>query len=172
LEKDLEANWDFNQGIFIDIFPLDRVPEDKGKRERFLYELQLIKLELFFLKNRSWKFANIPLERERMNYLKNLYEKNRKRYNNTQENCWATLAFPEHNNIIKNIDFYKNQYPDVFLTFEGRDLRVPNIYHGVLEDIYGEDYLTPKKYSGLHGRILVNTHKTYKNNMEDFQILK
>lgn len=172
LEKDLEANWDFNQGIFIDIFPLDRVPEDKGKRERFLYELQLIRLELFFLKNRSWKFANIPLERERMNYLKNLYEKNRKRYNNTQENCWATLAFPEHNNIIKNIDFYKNQYPDVFLTFEGRDLRVPNIYHGVLEDIYGEDYLTPKKYSGLHGRILVNTHKTYKNNMEDFQILK
>ena len=80
LEKDLEANWDFNQGIFLDIFPLDRVPEDKGKREIFLYELQLIKLELFFLKNRSWKFANIPLERERMNYLKNLYEKNRKRY--------------------------------------------------------------------------------------------
>lgn len=26
--------------------------------------------------------------------------------------------------------------------------------------------------TGLHGRILVNTHKTYKNNIEDFQILR
>lgn len=172
LEKDLEANWDFNQGIFLDIFPLDQVPEDKGKREIFLYELQLIKLELFFLNNRSWKFANTPIERGRIDYLKKLYEKNRRRYNNTHENCWATLAFPENKNIIKNVDFYRNRYPDVFLPFEGRDLRVPNIYHGVLEDIYGDDYLTPKKYPGLHGRMLVNTSKTYKNNMEEFKILK
>lgn len=172
LEKDLEGNWDFNQGIFLDIFPLDQVPEDKGKRERFLYELQLIKLELFFLRNRSWKFANTPIERGRIDYLKKLYEKNRRRYNNTHENCWATLAFPEDKNIIKNVDFYRNRYPDVFLPFEGRDLRVPNIYHGVLKDIYGDDYLIPKRYPGLHGRMLVNTSKTYKNNMEEFQILE
>lgn len=66
----------FNQGIFIDIFPFDNVPDDLDERRRFLDELQGLKNRIWALRHGQVIFARRKLGRlpfaERMSVAKTL----------------------------------------------------------------------------------------------------
>lgn len=169
LRGDAEAHFPFNQGIFIDIFPLDNVPEDAKEQDRFMYQLSLIQIELKMLMNRWWKFSRDDYhERGRIAYLKQEYETLRKTYKYDRTSVVATLAFPRNKNSVKRKDHYEMVE---YLPFENMMCPVPGVYQEVLRLIYGDNFMTPVMGASQHGELLVNFSESYKNNPKTYDKL-
>ena len=81
-DKDLSVKFDFNQGIFIDIFPFDNVPDDEHEYNFFMNELYLIKTEMLSLRSRWWLYERNNEELyKRCLDLRDEYEIKRRKYN-------------------------------------------------------------------------------------------
>lgn len=161
----------FNQGIFIDIFPLDGVNEKELekqflKRDILRKELSCLvvrrlddsilkrSIRIILSKILVLKYADY---RELYNKIEDIF-----RYNNDTEYVEKV--------IFRNCkaDLYKikrSWYSDVkYVDFEGMMVPVPIGYDHVLEAIYGKDYMTPKQGPSGHevgGRMLIDPENPY-----------
>lgn len=140
-----------NTGVWIDIFPLDGMPESPSEQQKYLTMLSK-KRQLLELSSRPLTFTWNPLKLAKRTFIYLYYH----RYN------FKTLAI-ELNNIAKNTYKYedsqlvgnacffggsknalpKSVYSEVILkSFENHEFNVPAKYDLVLTQCYG-DYMTP-----------------------------
>lgn len=167
----MNRNFKYNQGIRIDIFPLDKVPDDLSEQNKFFEELQDLRLRYLKARNR------IHNDKGEYNYIKAAlgffvhllhiknfpyfkFETTCQRFNNTSAKYMGSISYrPERAIGLCEVDLYKDI---VELPFEFISLPAPRKYEQYLSDFYG-DWKTPKQGAALHeGEIIFDTNISYK----------
>ena len=156
----------FNQGMFIDIFVLDGIPDDPQEARAFFDEkdrlIGIMKHMSHMYHPKKWM---IPLKRIRAFFLKRKYgsvaavmaklEKLCRRYTNTKYVDIWTFRWKDYGKVRY---LPRSAYDEsTTIEFEGYAIPTCKDYLTVLEAIYGEDYMTPKQipnehelYGGIH----------------------
>ena len=164
---------DFHQGIFVDIFCYDSIPnilDEKWKKK--LKRADKIEHILGFC-NYTFSFFLNPknvLSRLRYLYLKytnqtlslfHEYEELFRECHWEDSDYFGCPAFDRNNasKTTKKKEWYRET---IILPFEDIEIPVPIDYDKVLRKQYGDDYMTPIHYSSLHGdEVLFDTKKSY-----------
>ena len=161
LDKDLSAKFNFNQGIFIDIFPFDNVPDNELEYNFFMNELYLIKTEMLSLRSRWWLYERNNEELyKRCLDLRDEYEIKRRKYNNIKCSHVANLGLPSIIPDVRKKISELNAY--TYMPFEMLTVPVPGGYDSILKRLYG-DYMEPVKGTSNHGIILFDPQISYKD---------
>ncbi|MBR4814960.1 MAG: LicD family protein [Paludibacteraceae bacterium] len=161
-----DVNRNFHQGIFIDIFVFDALPDDESLYASYVEELDeaqrhvmsaytKFKLGLNPFGNlrmlKSWIYAHTH------DYLKTFraYEALLSKYK-ISENRYVVKSGLIHNlQYIKDKRIDKSCYVEtIYLPFEDIEMPVPKGYDVVLSTLYG-DYMSPVKQPTYHGGFLV-----------------
>lgn len=162
----IRKNNTFNQGIFIDIFPLDYVYDENEeiKYKNYIEYLILLKKEILIKSKRAFftQKKNEKVYKECVE-LRKIYEKYRKTYNGVKFNVVANLSLPSHKQEIRKRkeEFDKTIYMD----FEMLKVPAPYGYKTILERLYG-DYMEEVQSPSQHGEIYFDTNTTYKKYIE------
>lgn len=179
LNSEFKTGRIFNQGIFLDIFPLDNVPNDPTERQEYLRCAQLLrknyqkKANLSIYYRFRWR-KNIPVMC--CHWLVHLlyklwpscsffdYEKAYQKfecfvrsYNNVETEELVETPFYKNEWIIKRSWFREV----VYLPFEFMSMPVPVDYAKYLETLYG-DYQKFVMGTSVHGGVLFDTEVSYK----------
>lgn len=164
----LKTNWPhirYNQGIFIDVFPLDGVIENKilHKIQDFNKKLFLSLLWLkFYRKTVSLNLKHIlllPFTILPQNFLFALYEFNA-RFGNILPHKNIDVVAYYGLGAVRNKEWYKEYIEH---DFAGTKLRVPKEYDKIMASQYGSDYMTPKQVPTDHGETFFDTKNSYKD---------
>ena len=159
----------YNQGIFIDIFVLDAVPEDPALRVSTIKESNRIRR---FLKARdtnilySGRFTLIGRKLKARRAVKkqgwgNIYRKSEDLLRSVSfDNC----RYVAPRSFVGDRFLYDKHIFDetIWLDFEHIKVPVPKKYHEFLVVHYGSDYMTPRHDSTNHGELIFDTSRSYK----------
>ena len=159
----------FNQGIFLDIFVLDGVPDDQEKLDEQMRFLQKYSAKMWEIvcprMNSRIKYMVKIIRRQiyiRFGILKSMYrrfEECAKTYEDSEE--VALLTFYRNSEHIKR--FPKEWYHDTLLMpFETLMCPIPSGYREILTLYYGEHYMIPQKAENCHGELIIDTKRSYK----------
>lgn len=154
-----ESNTYYHQGIFIDIFPYDAIPNDeeemliqKNEAEKRIRVLKLSRLDYSFI-NFKYNFKIFKAKREVnkkgfSHYYKE-YENLFRKYNINDNKKISCISFHyDFTRFSRDKLFYNDT---IIMPFENISIPVPIGYNQILELQYGEKYMTPIKESSLHG---------------------
>mgnify|MGYP004547446375 FL=1 len=150
------------KGIFIDIFPYDNVPSNRGVAFKIRNNLVKAINETIFYKWKTKKLSDLRIKPLCLflsmfsnKTLKVWLNKIAKKYN--RRDCEYVINYLGAYSLNKET-FKKNVFtPIIMKKFAGRDIPVPNNYHFYLTQIYG-DYLKlpPKEKRVNHS--MMNVH--------------
>ena len=170
----------FNQGIFIDIFPMDEVVSDQSqlekqsKKAKKYYSIACILSEMTnrFPPNKKpyWKYAYKTIghyllgnliDRLRLqdHYLR-MFEEECAKYNGTHQSTWSLLSF-QFDNRRHDLPVY-DESEIMFVDFEFVKMPIPRNYDIHLKNKYG-DYMTPKQIPNYHGDVIFDTKLSYRD---------
>ena len=170
LSSELEQKYSFNQGLWIDIFPFDGVPEN-NKKERFTY----FKLHTMnkCLKNRA-RITYKSLKSKILHTSLLCWEKitcdNFQCAHDRYENECRKMS-DKYNEYVSVIEYF-NPPPDKFILkktdfdqsinmpFEFISLPVPKGYDRILRTQYG-DYMQPVQGASGHGKMILDPERAY-----------
>ncbi len=181
LKSEQQFKYPFNQGIFIDIFPLDNVPDDIHKRKRYVKKLKQLKgrARSYYDYNSGIKnkvkvsgFRTLIkkiLMPEYHCYLKLLwsingdsnpfYKKYKRKvveYDSKRTKFVMSIA-------VSNHYLYRDDIEDpIYVPFETINMPIPKNYERILKIYYG-DWEKPVKASNVHGGCLFDTERSYKD---------
>lgn len=173
LNAEKEKKVRFNQGIFIDIFPLDNLQENTEDRKRFLEsEDKLLHLSHRLLKGPSCSEQSIQKKIKRIIYsmaqvlpigkwIYRSFEKQAQQYNGEETEYVGIVALGSEKFVWPRKDIMN----PVQMRFEMIDIPVPADYDRVLEKTYG-DWRTPVRGGALHGGIFFDPEESYKKYIE------
>ncbi|MBR4389305.1 MAG: LicD family protein [Prevotella sp.] len=168
----------FNQGIFIDIFPMDEVVDDdqllsqQNHKAKKLFAKACILSEMTdrFPPDRkpTWKYAYklfghylfgsfIRQYHLQDRYLKK-FERTCAQYNGTGQKRWSLLSF-QFSNRGHDLSVYSED-GIISLDFEFVQMPVPKDFDAHLKNKYG-DYMTPKQIANYHGDVIFDTDRSY-----------
>lgn len=164
-----DVNTTYNKGIFIDIFPMDNLPDDDHELEQFKKKVNI-----------SWKFLTAPYV-EHKNVLKKIgafiiglmvpfntafknYEKLCEKYNGTRTERVSYIAYSrgKEKHIWKYGWFEK--YHNV--PFEFTEIPIPDGYDERLRTEYG-DYMIIKHAPTAHGGMYLSVDIPYTKYFEN-----
>jgi lipopolysaccharide cholinephosphotransferase len=158
----------FHQGIFIDIFPIDGVPEDAEERHRLIREtrhsLRLLKaaelnvlwsgrwLQVF----RKWNMRRRLRREGRTEFFRHIEDRLRA---NPIDRCehWAEAIIDGDKFVFDRHIFDKTLWVD----FEKIKVPVPAGYDEFLRTQYGPNYMTPIREKTNHGDLVLSTTESY-----------
>lgn len=178
-EWEMPYHFPYNQGIFIDIFPIDNMPDDESERK--VYFDRLTELNDSTRECRNMVHFYRPKTdkgmRKRLNYyIKHLYFKylsgNKGDYRYYLKNHRALVV--KYNNLeTKYVGesmvaplgrwVWKREWVDCveMVPFEMLMVPVPVGYEECLKAGFGEDWRTPRHAQNLHGGVVFDTEKPY-----------
>lgn len=165
-----------NQGIFVDVFPMDNLPNDMNERSRFyedLYKLWGDVWKLSAYKNRGVRFnflENIKLEITNLlmelvgkrDYYNSLFERLAGKYKDVStEDCCLILGHLTPKGL-RNTHIWKTKDYDQFTTvpFEFLNLPIPVNYDAQLTTLYG-DWHKIVMGDNSHGELIIDVNKPY-----------
>ncbi len=174
-----EEGYQFNQGIFIDIFPLDNVVDnedlffkqyDEAMKSRIKaaqisrYSSRYIAGETKGIKGAIkavlYPFLNVVIKAMRLEeryYLK--FEKTCQKYNDVKTERVSTLSLEFAN---KQHFKYRKDFEEIIqVPFEFMTIPIGKNYDHALTQRFG-DYMTIVKGSSLHGNVKFDTEKSYR----------
>ena len=169
----------YNQGIFIDIFPMDNIPDDESERKVYFEGLTE-------LNDRAWQWRNIVhfyhpkkgngLRKRVCYFVKHLYFKYLFRNMGDYRYCLKE----HHDLVVKYNDLetkyvgesiipplgrwvWKREWVDCveIVPFEMLMVPVPVGYEECLKTGFGEDWRTPRHVQNLHGSVVFDVEKPY-----------
>jgi lipopolysaccharide cholinephosphotransferase len=161
LAKDVPAKFQFNQGVFIDIFPMDFVPSDNENEYRqYVDHMWMIKNEMLLSRSRNWLYERDNEEcKAHTNFLRDMFDSLRRKYLNKTDTV-ANLSLPT---LKKDIRKKLSEFDDtLYVPFEMLVVPIPSGWDSILRRLYG-DYMTPVQGGSNHGDILFDTHVSYKD---------
>lgn len=186
LKSDLPLGPIFNQGIFIDVFPYDSVPNSREEIKSFLDKLNHMKQriyryrDLFFKINQSEgikktiknvMFSVSSLLIKNRQYNNKSYERIKKefvKYNNQNSDFIITLATADPSRIDKVIqrkEWYTQFKP---AKFEMTEVLLQNGFDEYLTNLYG-DYHKYVIGGSLHGDVIFDPYTSYKEYYEKLE---
>ena len=178
LKKDLMKKLPYNQGIFIDIFPMDAVCDDSAEFERNRQEAQKVIRKFTRIASLTNRFYT-PEQKDFKFYLKSIahavlsgpcknlvsydkyfreYENLMKLHNNEQTKMLGLLGLHFTTDYLR----YRSDFEEVTeLPFEFLKMPVPKNYDHALHHIYG-DYMKFVRGQGQqHGGMIMDTSQPY-----------
>lgn len=174
LKSQSDNNYSFNQGIFVDLFPLDRIPDDKIEEFHFfadLYELWGTVHRLSSAANREnmtfLKDSEKELSREQLRvaaYRSNVsYEECSSKYKDCQTKRVAILPLTILPDTISTRWIFDScLFSSTEMSpFEFMSIPVPKSYKEILNNTYGE-WTVLKQADSLHGEVFFDVNKSYK----------
>lgn len=192
MRSDLKANVPYNQGIFIDVFVLDFVPDDigtnrAGKQERLRYmrEVDVERRKLYQLMKAT---VNYSLRHDKFlittELLRSIVDASGKSYTDVcQEQAIvcdkmmkSTMNLNSKKLFTQEFFSWKGRHPfdtkwfekTKYVKFEMLKVPVPGDYEEVLKTWYGPDWRIPMMGMGaLHGNIIVDAEKPYKQYLKE-----
>ncbi len=158
----------FNQGIFIDIFPVDAVPDDPRQKQKQQHAIRFWERLL----NAGVRYPANP----RKNLVKNAVhaavslipyrwvfrrmERAARRYNGTATERIGMLTFMPQN---ERLQFRAADFDTVqTVPFEHLTIDIPAGYDRVLRDQYG-DYTVPVQGGSYHGNVTFDAKRSYRD---------
>ena len=174
LENERNTGLFFNQGIFIDIFPLDSIPDDFNQRKEFIEKITKAKYKSdkiasftigYSPAKKLWK-KPIKYVVHKMfmilgvNYQPsyNEWENMVKKESLSNTRFVSKLCFlPLEDDMVWNRSFYKST---ILMPFEMLEIPVPIGYENILRKFYGnwEEYVIGKS---THGDVFFDVNKPY-----------
>lgn len=167
----------FNQGIFIDIFVLDGVPEGEGKSEKGKVKSEAEELSRWVRKKlRYLKAKNCAILAS--GRLSLVFRKWKCRHE-VKRRGWATMfkeiedrlrehPFDECRQVAEisfcGLDFVMDRdifNETVWLDFEDLKVPAPSGWDRMLRIEIGDDYMTPRMTGTSHGEVIFDTEKSY-----------
>lgn len=177
LKSEEKYKMTFNQGIFIDIFPYDKVPVESMEREKFFKRLQH-KRNIFgkaygvlmgisssnCLKKYLKKLVrNIYLLVDKNNlllkYIFYKYEEEKSRYIDLDVSLYRNIQMTNMDDPKVMDGLYFSEKP-IMMDFEFVQIPIPYNYHEYLTIAYG-DYSVFRIGESCHGGIYFDTNKSY-----------
>ena len=183
LVQEYEQRFHFNQGIFIDIFPIDAVPDDNVKFENMIKRAAYLKKKYLRLSSISDRYY-IPGKKGAKSVIKAALHK----------------LFPDTRNTALDFDKYYKEYEDlccscnqehtekiallglqfsksylrmrsdfgetIEVPFEFMKINVPTNYDSALRRVYG-DYMQFVKGWSIHGGLVLDADLPYTEYLKD-----
>lgn len=164
LKQDAKKGISYNQGIFIDIFPIDGLPDDSKKKEKFVKKI---------IKNQNIIYKYITFNDYSQHSLKGMltyytcriigikriikhHEKIIAKYSNTGKNVCDISFFGKKYHIWKRALLQKKEtYPFEYINVIGL-----KEYDYFLKVQYG-DYMNPIIAPSEHGKVFFDTERPY-----------
>lgn len=180
LTEEFQKGYTFNQGIFIDIFPLDYVIDDKGKFQKQYKEAnkynklysKISRVTTRFQKNNSpllkkavhviMTYLNDWFGLEEKYYRK--FEKACQKYNNIPSKMISTLSLDFNNK--QHFKYMEDYQTLIDVDFEFLKIPVGSNYDHALRKRYG-DYLKFERGTSTHGNVIFDTNKSYIDYLND-----
>lgn len=182
LKSELARKFSFNQGIFIDIFPIDRIPDDPEEQKRYFDELDKYKtrysllhafyrnpgsndpkkraIKLFF--NKVLNFVD-PKQKLLSHYFWKV-EKLKLKYKDSDYKYGLNIAMTrfKKRRSVKPIDMANYSLEPVMADFEFIQIPLPNRYEADIIANFGKDYMVYKKWGQAHGGVIFDAGKSYR----------
>ncbi len=170
LPSELEQKYSFNQGLWIDIFPLDGVPKENEQEHFTYFKLSVMKKCLRnrvrithkTLKSKILHTSLLCWEKITGDSFQRTHDRYEKEYRKLSEKYNDFASFIEFINppldkyIWRKSDFDNSSE----MPFEFISLPVPNGYDRILHTQYG-DYMKPAQANSLHGEMIMDPEKPY-----------
>ncbi|MBQ9577623.1 MAG: LicD family protein [Muribaculaceae bacterium] len=163
----------YNQGIFIDIFVMDNVPNsDKGTKEELLkisshayYKMRVLTRPPIYNGNLSLftkGLASYIYNKIRYNSTRNIYLRLERQ---AKGRSWSGIVGPTTSitSHCRPLNFY-DKY--IEMPFENMKCPVPSEYDKILRLTYG-DYMTPVRGTSGHSIVYFDANRSYKEVLND-----
>ncbi len=180
LRSEIEKKFQFNQGIFLDIFPIDAFPDDDDLLHKQVKNVKYYKIK-------SYRYRNLTIgyhfQRRRniiaavLNHIKHLlaisvmrgyfnykipyteFEQEARKYNNikTKRVSLITLNCSDEPRYIRQREWYDEM---LYMPFEMLTIPVPKGYASYLDGVYG-NWHTYVMGTSRHGGVIFDTNKPY-----------
>lgn len=177
LSEEAEKKYKFNQGIFIDIFPIDAAPDNEEDLTRLISKVEHNLTKARRLARLTDRYT--PSNNRLKYYIKGLvhkclkgpakkladydkfyrrYEAECKSYNN--KNTLRVAKYFHIPFLRKQIWMREDFDSTTDVPFETINISIPNGYERILDTFFGE-WRTPVKATSTHGGVIFDTRKSY-----------
>lgn len=155
----------FNQGIFIDVFPLDGIIENRLVFALQTFFKKVCNAVMWYKNSKSYikpKFKHILLFFPALLPQKILFWL-------FEHICgWGKADSSKYVDLVSYFGItgkrLRSSYADVsYVEFEDTKIPIPKNYDEVLTSIYGSDYMSPKHSSSDHGEVFFDIKHSYKD---------
>ncbi len=162
---------DVHQGVFIDIFPYDSIPNDLSDRDRLtqrrnqlFYRMQRIKT--FDMLHPFRSIALLPYRFSFHKVFKKFEDLLRRNSFSICDNVCCISFTTDYNHFLRNKHWYDET---ILMPFEDIRIPVPSGYHQILQKQYG-DYLVPRQSGSYHGSFWkLDPDKSYTEYLPEFR---
>ena len=173
----LETEYDLNinQGIFIDIFPLDGVPEEEVQQEKDKREtrrlLNIMRMNRPFHLPVTWNplkmWRYYQERRQSMDYLRKNHMTNQDCFRMYEDTLRETNY--ETASRVGTLGFWYRRFKDhsiyddvVMMKFEDIEIPAPIGHDKLLRIFFGDNYMTPIHEAACHTGLIFDVERPYK----------
>lgn len=174
LTSEKAHKYHFNQGIFIDIFPIEDLPDDLTMRKNYLGNVEKLRGRETWIFNMTLGFQDSPnlFKRPVKRFVSFFMEKlgvSYRPFYDRYTNLIKKNKYPNSKQVAKlfNLPLQKRRIWDrddivsaVYLPFEMLEIPVPNGYCNILDKFYG-NWREYKISSSSHGGVFFDVNKPY-----------
>lgn len=147
-----------HQGIFIDLFPLDILPDDENSRNIFIQEKEKKRQELKYSIDNcfsftNWKYNCVILKSKIKTGIKGFhscfkeYDQYVKQFWTSNNHQVSLISWIFEERYLREKEWYNDT---IYLPFENIMMPVPGNYDAILKTQFG-DYMKPVKTPTMHG---------------------